>query len=236
MPRDYLSIVEVEAGHDASAGYTTESLGQQRALPDWGYDHGYAFDKLPASHPLWLETSIEEFTHALFYSREWRFADRAVRRVMDVVGVPLTSTPSTDGLGSDKAATECATTLAKTEGSSQSGCAAGNPIMCDASEDERSPPMGVHSVLCAYASRHKLMVRSAAAVPLGTQRYLVAEAGNWGMGNRLYALVSCLALALATNRTLLLRDWFLFPSRLPQVHCHGGGLWACVGRWCVGCR
>ena len=45
----------------------------------------------------------------------------------------------------------------------------------------------------------------------------MAEAGSWGLGNRLSALVSCLALALATNRTLLVRGWFAFPSTMGEL-------------------
>ena len=74
------------------------------------------------------------------------------------------------------------------------------------------PPTALR-LFCSYAAAHSESMRSLGRRPLSGHRFLVAEAGNWGLGNRLYALVSCLALALLMNRTLLVRDWFVFPSR-----------------------
>ena len=78
VPRDYLrERPQTDADRDKSMGRSTtqpqsestdehrtpssaEALGQKRARPDWGYDHGVAFDGLDSSHPLWMEAAIEE--------------------------------------------------------------------------------------------------------------------------------------------------------------------------------
>ena len=60
-----------------------ESLGQSRALPDWGYDHGVRFEGLQPEHPLWLQSALEGFVHALlFNTTAWGLADANVRTVM----------------------------------------------------------------------------------------------------------------------------------------------------------
>ena len=57
-----------------------ESLGQSRALPDWGYDHGVRFEGLQPEHPLWLQSALEGFVHALlFNTTAWGLADANVR-------------------------------------------------------------------------------------------------------------------------------------------------------------
>eukprot|EP00966_Prymnesium_polylepis_P014593 336959-Prymnesium_polylepis.1 len=198
--------------------------GQRRADPEWGYDHGLPFDTLPPTHPMWTEAAVEEFVHRLFYhtsADDWRLADRAIRRVMRSKAGP-SQHPAHGTEASPRAA------HASSASSSSSCCSAaggggapgadvpGEP--CEAAIDvDAAIPASARALLCEYAERHKWAVRSAAVLPLREQRFLVAEAGSWGLGNRLYSLVSCLALALATNRTLLVRDWFGFPSRLPRL-------------------
>ena len=93
------------------------------------------------------------------------------------------------------------------------------PPSLDGAGPEETP-----AALEAYARRHRAALDAMGSVPLRAQRYFVVEAGSWGLGNRLSALVSGLALALATNRTLLVRDWFAFPSRLGELFTAPVGL------------
>ena len=86
---------------------------------------------------------------------------------------------------------------------------------CSADDSQYTPTdpgSDAELLLAAYALRHARALKSPTE-----HRYLVVEAGSWGLGNRLFALVSGLALAVATDRVLLLRDWFAFPSRLGDL-------------------
>ena len=56
--------------------------GQQRAQPDWGYDHGLRFDEIESTHPLWLEAAIETFVHSLVFNGSQPLTDRQIRAVM----------------------------------------------------------------------------------------------------------------------------------------------------------
>ena len=215
VPLNHLS--RVTAGQDSTDD--AEALGQQRALPDWGYDHGVAFEKLRPSHPLWLEAAVEEFNHALLYdTRDWGAADRAIRVVMDARAGPV-SPAKPDG-GED-APEECAEPAREAEAAAEAAAEGGREK--EGGGREASGGGEARRALRDYSTRHAAMLRSSAITALGDHRYIVVEAGNWGLGNRLYSLVGCLALALATNRTLLLRDWFLFPSRLPHLLAPPGG-------------
>ena len=253
----------------SEAASSSEALGQQRALPDWGYDHGFAFDALDETHPLWLETAVEEFVHSLLYPSEgeWHRSDRAIRQVMRArAGAPLAEHYMHCGASSAERtlamAPKCvAEAVATREGAAAQVDEEASTTTCDA-ERGSGDAANARWTLCEYARRHKRALRTASTVALDEQRYLVAEAGNWGLGNRLYSLVSrrqaaarglerwkprrarcdcrfgcshplplalrshdrpsgvqvsCLALALVTNRTLLVRDWHLFPAWLPQV-------------------
>ena len=79
---------------------------------------------------------------------------------------------------------------------------------CSADEGQYTPTepgSDAELLLAAYALRHARALKSPTE-----HRYLVVEAGSWGLGNRLFAMVSGLALAVASDRVLLLRDWFAF--------------------------
>ena len=192
---------EAEADADAA-----EALGRSRALPDWGYDHGLDFEELHPEHPLWLQSALEGFVHALlFNTTPWRRADAHVRTVMRHRGQRLPS--DSEPVCEDGEGGEAAQATAAPEGAPEE-------------EEEEAAAQ-----LEAYARQHRAAVRAARRAPLRAQRYLVAEAGSWGLGNRLSALVSCLALALATNRTLLVRGWFAFPSTMGELFAAPAG-WA----------
>ena len=219
-----------------------ESLGQSRALPDWGYDHGVRFEGLRPEHPLWLQSALEGFVHALlFNTTAWGLADDNVRTVMrhHHRGQQEKRECDSSGGGGDSGGDS-----GGGGGSGGSSAAGSAPSEEAASSDESS------DVLEAYARRHRAALDAAGSAPLRAQRYLVVEAGSWGLtlpltlhlhprphphpnpdqagswglGNRLSALVSGLALAMATNRTLLVRDWFAFPSRLGELLTAPAGL------------
>ena len=200
---------------------SSEVLGQRRALPDWGYDHGFSFDSIDETHPLWMETAVEEFVHALLYpsADEWQRSDRAIRQVMRARAGPAPRAGSSVRCGAGSAqqtfaaAPTCSLVAAVMAGEPAAATSStATPDEADSCDAERGSsngagPSGVPATartsLCEYARRHKRALRTASTAPLHEQRFLVAEAGNWGLGNRLYSLVSRLQLLCDTTRWAL---------------------------------
>lgn len=218
-------IRQTEAAASTHTTEEAERLGQSRALPDWGYDHGVPFQRLQPEHPLWMQSALESFVHSLlFNTTSWRLADVHMRQVMRRLADQEhhgddDTLPRTD---IESASCEANLTLSRSAGDGGSS-----------DDGPKTEPAASEAVrlLESYTRRHRAALAAleaaaaAEAVPLDeSHRFVVAEAGSWGLGNRLYSLVSCLALALATNRTLLVRDWFGYPSELPALFAPPAGL------------
>ena len=162
-----------EAGSDAEtlgseAETDFESLGQSRALPDWGYDHGVRFETLQPEHPLWLQSALEGFVHALlFNTTAWGLADANVRTVMrhHHRGQQEKRECDSSGGGGDSG-----------DGGGGSSSAAGSASSEEAASFDESS-----DALEAYARRHRAALDAAGSAPLRVQRYLIVEAGSWGL-------------------------------------------------------
>ena len=145
-----------------------ESLGQSRALPDWGYDHGVRFEGLQPEHPLWLQSALEGFVHALlFNTTAWGLADANVRTVMRHHHRGQQEKRECDSSGGDSGGGG--------GGGSSSSADDSAPSEEVASSDESS------DALEAYARRHRAALDAAGSAPLRAQRYLVVEAGSWSL-------------------------------------------------------
>ena len=152
---------------EARAETDFESLGQSRALPDWGYDHGVRFEGLQPEHPLWLQSALEGFVHALlFNTTAWGLADADVRTVMRHLHRGQQEERQCDsGSGGGGAG-----------GGGGGGGGGGSGPEEAASSNESSDE------LQAYARLHRAALDGVASTPLRTQRYLVVEAG-WALAS-----------------------------------------------------